>query len=65
MNETPTAIERAFQLANTGRYGSLAHIQRTLTAEGYSRDQVAGPSLHKQLKGLIRSAQGSREAPRS
>jgi hypothetical protein len=65
MNDSPTAIERAFQLANSGRYASVVHIQRALKAEGYSRDQVAGPSLHKQLKGLIRSAQGSREAPRS
>jgi hypothetical protein len=66
MNDSPTAIERAFQLANTGQYASVVHIQRALKAEGYSRDQVAGgPSLRKQLKGLIRSAQGSREAPRS
>lgn len=43
MNDNPTAIERAFQLANTGRYASVVHIQRALTAEGYSKDQVEGP----------------------
>ena len=53
MNDNPTAIEPAFQLANSGRYASVIHILRALKAEGYSKDQVAGPSLHKQSKGLF------------
>jgi hypothetical protein len=64
MNDNPTAIERAFQLAKSGRYASVGHIQKALAAEGYSKNQMAGPSLLKQLKGLIRSAQGSRDALR-
>jgi len=64
MNDNPTAIERAFQLAKSGRYASLDHIQKALKAEGYSRNEAAGPSLNKQLKGLIRSAQESRNTAR-
>jgi hypothetical protein len=63
MRDKPRAIERAFQLAKSGRYASVQHILKTLETEGYLRDQTDGKSLHKQLKGFILSANGSRQAP--
>jgi hypothetical protein len=59
MDEKPTAIERAFQLAKTGRYASVANLRKTLAAEGYSKEHFSGPAMRKQLEGLIRSAQGA------
>jgi hypothetical protein len=58
MNKRPTAIERAFQLAKSGRYASTGHLRKALETEGYSKWQVDGPSLLKQLRELI---QGSRD----
>jgi hypothetical protein len=64
MKENQTAVERAFQLAKSGRYTSVEHIHKALEAEGYSKWQVAGPALLKQLRELIRSSQVLRDAPR-
>jgi hypothetical protein len=62
MNSKPTAIERAFQLAKSGRYASVANLRKTLEAEGYPKEHFSGPTMRKQLEGLIRSAQGSQNA---
>jgi hypothetical protein len=64
MDENTTALERAFQLATSGRCASVKDIRVALAAEGYPREQLTGPSLTKQLKELIRSSQGSRRAVR-
>ena len=63
MDENTTALERAFQLARSGKCVSVNDIRVTLAAEGYPRDQLTGPSLTKQLKELIRSSQELRRAP--
>lgn len=60
MKTTPTALERAFQLAASGRHDSVESIRKALTDEGLPRDQLTGPSLYRQLRELIRSSQGSR-----
>jgi hypothetical protein len=64
MDEKPTAIERAFQLARSGRYASVANLKRTLAAEGYVMGLFSGPTMRKQLEGLIRSAQGALSSAR-
>ena len=43
MDENTTALERAFQLATSGRCASVKDIRVTLAAEGYPREQLTGP----------------------
>jgi len=53
-------LERAFELARSGRCMSVADIKRKLREEGYQDDQVEGPVLFGQLNSLMRkSASGS------
>ena len=60
MDHTITALERAFQLAQSGDCASVGQIKQQLKAEGYSVVQIAGRVLGKQLLALIREA---REKP--
>ena len=53
MNYSPTALERAFQLAKDGSCHSVLDIKKQLRAEGFSVAQITGKSLYKQLKGLL------------
>ena len=53
-----TTIERAFQLADSGRFSSTEEIRKTLGAEGYNRQQLMGRSLMKQLRVKIEAARG-------
>lgn len=52
----PTALERAFELARSGKYAKVHDIVRQLKAERYSTDQITGRSLVAQLKDLIKDA---------
>jgi hypothetical protein len=54
MDQKTTAIERAFQLAQSGQAASVTEIIAALKREGYSIDQIQGPSLRRQLTKLIR-----------
>ena len=45
-----TAIERAFELAKSGRAGSVDEIRRSLTSEGYSTHHLTGATLLAQLR---------------
>jgi len=49
-------LERAFELAESGKAASIADIRRTLTSEGYSPDQVDGYALLAQLRALLKKA---------
>lgn len=62
MNYRLTALERAFELARSGQYASVAEIKKQLLAEGFSISQVTGGVLSRQLKDLIRAAQETRAA---
>jgi hypothetical protein len=57
MNDRPTALERAFQLARSGRPKSIDDIKRELAKEHYSSGQISGNAIKKQLLALIREAQ--------
>jgi hypothetical protein len=57
MNNRPTALERAFQLARSGGPKSIADIKQELAKEHYSTGQIAGNTLRKQLLALIQKAQ--------
>lgn len=51
-----TALERAFQLARSGRVAGLTDIVTSLKRDGYSASQLEGPLLKRQLADLIKAA---------
>ena len=51
-----TALERAFQLAKSGEVAGLTEIAKAVRREGYSSNQIEGPSLKRQLTNRIRAA---------
>ena len=57
MDPEATCLERAFQLAATGRYLTVTEIKLRLHEEGYPHSQVDGPLLRKQLMDAIAKAQ--------
>jgi len=54
----PTALERAFELAKSGRFATVTEIRSCLVAERYDAvsSQISGKSLVRQLDRLIASA---------
>lgn len=56
MNTNKTALERAFELAKSGKYANVSDIKTALLAERYSTEKVTGASLSKQLRDLIASS---------
>jgi hypothetical protein len=59
MSNRSTPLERAFQLARSGRPNTIADIKQILDSEGYASGQVEGKALHKQLRALILAARAS------
>ena len=53
MQPNTSAIERAFELAKSRQYVSIAEIKRRLHAEGYFADQIEGRALSEQLKAIV------------
>jgi hypothetical protein len=62
MELRPTELERAFQLAASGRPNSIDDIKLQLKNEHYSTAQITGKVLKKQLLALIQRAQASHPA---
>ena len=60
MDPNLTTLERAFQLAATGRYLTVSEIKLRLHEEGYSHGQIDGPLLKKQLMDAIANARHER-----
>lgn len=56
MDPNMTALERAFQLARSGRFAGLQEIATSLNREGYSVKQIEGPLLKRQLSELIKAS---------
>jgi hypothetical protein len=56
MDHRMTTLERAFQLARSGRVSTIADIIGSLKRAGYSTDQIEGRTLKRQLANLIRVA---------
>ncbi len=58
MNDRPTTLERAFQLANSGECANVDQIRMRLKSEGYSDGQAhtKGPSIRSQLTKLCQAA---------
>lgn len=51
-----TALERAFELAESGVVRSTSDIRVALKKEGYNEHQVQGQALSRQLTGLMKKA---------
>lgn len=56
MDSRLTQLERAFELAGSGRCATVAEIKRKLREEGYMDDQVEGPLLFGQLNSLMKKS---------
>jgi hypothetical protein len=61
MDQHSSALERAFQLAQSGDFASVQHIKQRLAKEGYATEQINGPRLLAQLRQLIAEARPSAE----
>lgn len=57
----PTALERAFQLAQTGEFAGLGAVIDRLRAEGFSVIQIEGPLLRRQLRELCAASRAERQ----
>jgi len=55
MDPEKTALERAFELAESGKAASIADVRRKLKSEGYSSDQLTC-SVLAQLRERIQKA---------
>lgn len=53
MKSDSTPIERAFELARSGKCQSFTEIKSALKAEGYDTATLTGGILSKQLRQLI------------
>jgi hypothetical protein len=52
MNNRPTTIERAFELARSGEYRNVEAVLKQLKAERLTTSQIEGPLLKGQLRAL-------------
>ena len=60
MDKNRTTLERAFEIASSGKCNDLVMLRRHLKSEGYDPDMVAGPGLEKQLRSLMEKAENVR-----
>jgi hypothetical protein len=51
-----TPLERAFELAASGRFMTIEQLITALSREGYETRQVYGKTLKKQLSNLMSAA---------
>lgn len=61
MDNRPSIIERAFQLAKSGRYATVGDIRKQLDREHYAStaSYVRGGALVSQLRSLIAAARAA------
>lgn len=62
MDQNQTALERAFELAKSGRYRNVADIRTKVRMEGYTEHQLMGKALSKQLAGIIEKARADAQS---
>jgi hypothetical protein len=63
MQHRLTALERAFELAKSGECRTTDEIRKRLNAEGFSGQQITGPSLLRQLREMCAAAPRPEPAP--
>lgn len=52
MNPNRTALERAFEMARSGKFANVSDIKKAVVAEGYAARQLEGKSLAHQLRAI-------------
>jgi hypothetical protein len=57
MEPNKTALERAFELARSGRFATTYAVKSAVGAEGYPVAQITGRTLMKQLREIIQAHQ--------
>jgi hypothetical protein len=62
MTFQPTTLERAFELARTGKCSGIVEIRTQLRAEGYGLGQLEGPILMRQLQEICVASRKSDDA---
>jgi hypothetical protein len=62
MEVRQTAVHRAFELAKSGKFGSVTQIDRRLHAEGYPAGHLEGRSVRRQIRALIAEARKTHKA---
>ena len=55
MNKKPT-VERAYEIARSGRCHSVSELVKLLSSEGYEGSQITGKTLRGDLLSLIKLA---------
>jgi hypothetical protein len=60
MDVRKTALEKAFELARSGKCRTVTDIVKRFKSEGYDESQIAGPALRKQLLQLIKEPRRAR-----
>ncbi|TPM12634.1 hypothetical protein FJ958_31310 [Mesorhizobium sp. B2-3-5] len=56
MEPNKTTLERAFELARSGKCNDLTSLRQQLKSEGYDLRQLEGRALLRQLQALITAA---------
>ncbi len=56
MEANKSCLERAFEIARSGKASNLPYLLNQLKSEGYGQEQIYGPALRKQLTALIEEA---------
>jgi len=59
MEANKSCLERAFEIARSGRAPNFLYLVKQLKSEGYGQDQIYGPALKKQLNDLIEKAKSA------
>jgi hypothetical protein len=65
MDPNTSELERAFELAKSGRFTSVEQIRRQLKVEGYSTAHVTGKFLVGRLRAIIHSNAGTGRQPQN
>jgi hypothetical protein len=58
---SPTAVERAFQIARSGAAASVDEIRWVLHKEGHLDGFIEGSSIRRQLGRLLKEGRSARE----
>ncbi|PBB33185.1 hypothetical protein CK221_24415 [Mesorhizobium sp. WSM3868] len=59
MDQNKRALERAFDLAQSGVYVNFGEVRTKIRNEGYDSRQMNGLALRKQISQLIQSARAN------
>jgi hypothetical protein len=63
MDPSKTALERAFDMARSGKFLNAGEIATAVKREGYPDGQVDGRALRSQLTAIIKEARAAPAPP--